>query len=210
MILYLVDLFGDLAFGLAEILDIVESPPGTGPLAGNFIVRVPEGLSVQKPLNLGDLITKKYSAMLALYSSFTRVAFDALLDTADVATADPASDGMFGSRSNIRVNQASYVRSGVVVLAGLAPAQALITWETFTITETDPENGTITRTYQEVPSDSAHITCQVSFDSGVTFLAALDGMVLNIPLINQGTNFMIRLTNTSGAPINVGSWALLY
>lgn len=205
-----IDLFGDISLGGASILDIIETSTGLSPLSGNFVVRVPEGLPVQKPLNLGDLITKKYAAFLAFYTSFTRVAYDDLLNTVDINLAASGTAGMFGERSSIRVNAAGLVQSQTVVLGGGAPAQALITWETFTISQTDAASGTVARNYQEVPSDSAHITCQVSFDNGSTWLAALDGMVLNIPLANRGTNFIIKLTNAFGTPLNIGSWALVY
>lgn len=207
---YSIDLFGDIAGGLAPILDIIETPTGTSPLAGNFVVRVPEGLPVVKPLNLGDLITKKYAAFLAFYTSFTRVAYDDLLNTVDLDLTAVGTAGMFGSRSSIRVNPAALVQSQTVVLGGGAPAQALITWETFTITQTDAANATIARTYQEVPSDSAHVTCQVSFNGGATWLSTLDSAVLNIPLADRGTNFKIKLTNAFGTALNIGSWALVY
>jgi hypothetical protein len=208
---YSIDLFGALTGPTpAPILDIIETPTGSSPLAGNFVVRVPEGLPVQKPLDLVDLITKKYAAFLAFYTTFTRVAYDDLLNTVDLDLAASGTAGMFGDRSAIRVNPAGLVQSQPVALVGGAPTQALITWETFTVTQTDDAAGTIARTYQEVPSDSAHVTCQVSFNNGASWLAALDGAVLNIPLVDRGTNFIIRLTNAFGTSLNIGSWALVY
>ena len=206
---YAIDVFGNPVSG-AAILDIIETPTGTSPLAGNFVVRVPDGLSVQKPTNLGDLITKKYSAYLAFYPIFTRVAYDDLLNPLDIDLSISHAYGMFGERGNIRINAAGHLQSLLVGLSGGAPTQALITWETHTITQTDLESTTVARTYTEVPSDAAHVTCQVSFDNGATWLTCLDGQVLWIPPVNRGTNFKIRLTNVYTTPLNISSWALVY
>lgn len=212
---FLIDQFGDTTsitprgIGTAAILDAIDTPTGMSPLNGSFVVRVPDGLPVQKPVDLGDLLTKKYLALLAYYANFTQVAFDPMMDAAniDLGTSKP---GKYGERSSIQLKGGGYVTSTMVTLVGPAPAQCLITWEAFTIAQTDILNSSVRRTYQEVPSDVSTSLCDVSFNNGVTWLAANDGQVLSVPIPARGTQFLIRLYNNLLTPLNIGSWALVY
>ena len=207
--LYLIDTFGSPVSG-STILDVVESPTGTTSLTGCFVVRVPEGLPVQKPTNLGDLLTKKYAAYLAYYASFTKIAYDDLLDTVDVNLVAAGTAGMFGDRGTIRLNAASIFTSNMKGLVAPNPTQALITWDIHTVSTTDVLTASVTRTYQEVASDATHLTCEVSFNNGATWLACTDGVALNIPLADRGVSFIIRLTNIFASAICLDSWAVLY
>ena len=76
--------------------------------------------------------------------------------------------------------------------------------------QTDVSSATVTRTYNEVPSDPANTTCEVSFNGGVNWLAVTDSMVVNIPPTTVGTSFVIKITNVSSSALNLGGWAVLY
>lgn len=207
---YKVDLFEPVILN-AKILGVESTATGTSTMAGNFVVRVPDGLSVQNPVDCSDLLTKKNAAQLAFYAGFTQIVSDDLLDTTGIDILAVGSSGMFGSRGNILVNPSSLMQSLTVGL-GSNPAQCLVTWETFVVTTTDPAAGQCSRVYQEIPSDGSNTTCEVSFDNGLSWLWAVDRQVLNIPLLNQGPNFKIRIHNVNATPmpLNIGSWSMCF
>jgi hypothetical protein len=96
--------------------------------------------------------------------------------------------------------------------SGLAsnPVQALITWDTFSNSDLDPKDGQFSRQYTEEASVSGNITASVSFDGGSTWNAALDGVVFDVPLVDRGTSFIIKLTNVSGRRLSLSGWNLLF
>ena len=91
-----------------------------------------------------------------------------------------------------------------------APSQVLVTWDTFSTSDSDPSNGQFSRNYNEESSVPGNIACQVSFDNGSTWGSALDGAVYDVPLAGRGTLFLIQFTNNSDSKLAVGSWSLLY
>jgi hypothetical protein len=91
-----------------------------------------------------------------------------------------------------------------------APSQVLVTWDTYSTSDSDPSTGQFSRNYVEEASVPGNIACQVSFDNGTTWGTALDGTVFDVPLTNRGTLFLIQFTNNSSNKLSVGSWSLLY
>jgi len=205
--LYLVDGFAN-PISSAGITDVRQGT--TAPLAGNFIVKVPDYLSVQNPTDATDLVLKKHQALLAYYAGTTNVAYDDLFDLTSVDLAAAQVGGVFGDRNIVSVYSGARFQSTAVTLA-LAPAQAYITWETFIVTLDDPSEGRAVPAYSEM---SMGFTCEVSFDNGAHFYTTTDGALLNIPVVGQGTDFIIRLTYTvplsPPIPLRVGSWAVIY
>jgi len=206
---YLVDLYGN-PLNTSSIIDVREPTNLQTITNGTFIIRVPDGASVQKPANLGDLITKKFAGLLAFYAGFTRITFDDLIDPSGIDTSAVGTLGTFGQRGSIQLYPGGVLTSVVTPLSGGTPAQVVVTWESFTLTSSDPKTDRFQRTYTEVPSSPSNVTCQVSFNGGGTFHTAVDGAVLNIPIPDQGTNFVIKLTNTSTGRLGIGSWAVIY
>lgn len=208
---YLVDLYGN-PMSTASIIDVREPTNLQTITNGTFVIRVPDGAQIQRPTptNLSALITAKFAGLLAFYAGFTRITFDDLIDPSGIDTSAPSTAGTFGQRGSIQLYPGGVLTSVVTPLTGGAPAQVVITWETFTLTSSDPKTDRFQRTYTEIPSSPSNVTCQVSFNGGVTFTAAMDGAVLNIPVPAQGTNFVIKLTNTSTGRLGIGSWAVIY
>ena len=91
-----------------------------------------------------------------------------------------------------------------------APTQTLVTWDTFTNSNSDSKSGQYGRQYTEEPNVPGLITCELSFNNGVTWGTAYDGTVYDVPSVGQGTSFKIRLTNASANRLSIGSWSLLY
>lgn len=207
---YLVDLH-DNPIATARINDVNVPLDGRSLCNGSFVVRVPPGVSVQDPANLADLKTKKYAGLLVWYAGFTTLDYDDLLDAVSVDMTDPQTAGKFGERATIGLNPGARLTSAVVPLSGAAPTQAVVTWETFEYEDVDSSSSRLLRSYHELDPDPV-TSCEVSFDGGLNFIAVTDGDggVVNIPLGMMGTNFIIRITNTSSQVVMIGSWAVIY
>lgn len=195
----------------SRIVDVVESVTGSTTLSGSCVVRVPDYVGVKDPVDLPDLITKKYLGLLAFYAGFQYITYDDLLEAADVDFAAPGLRGLFGERGSISIppnSMGGQFESITTVLSGAAPTQAVLAWEAYHLNVSDPSGSRLQRVYQE--ASASDLTCQVSFNGGATYLSATDGTVLSIPVLSQGTNFRIRFVNASGNRVYIGSWAVLY
>lgn len=292
--LYLIDRNGS-PLASSRILDVQEVTPHPNPLmavqakpqlSGRYVVKVPDGIPVSNPQNLGDLLTKKAQGFLLFYAGFTRVTFDDLTDTSNIdftaskgiicgqrgsivlepggvlqSLTIPLVAGLSGSGtatvtvagpivtvtgltgmspffvgnpltisgSSVPANNgtfpiASFISSTSVTITnpiastdtggdswalGLKPTQAYVTWDTFNYVESDSSAATYARQYNELPSVPAFLLAQVSFD-GVTFTPALADAALNIPVPQQGTSFIMQLTNSSTQRLGIGSWTVIY
>jgi len=211
--LYLVDLFAN-PLATTKIIDVHSGPDVLANGVG--VIRVPDYISVVNPVSANDLIIKKHLGILAFYAGFANIVLDDLFFLGDVNLVAPNVKGIFGERNVVRIFPGSKFQSTVVGLAGPPAPEAIITWETFESVTTDGATSRVLNTYREVPSTDPNFLCEVSFNNGVNFYPTLDGALLNIPLIGQGTQFIIRLTNNTPAPpgpfriLNVGSWAVVY
>jgi hypothetical protein len=219
--LYLIDRHGEsdgANFPQSRILDVQESVISTpGPsVSGRFVVKVPDGLPMDNPTQLGpdggpvvgSLLTQKALAFLQVYAGFTRVTYDDLLDTSNIDFSN--SVGIIaGNRASITLDAGGVLQSFSTPLTGSAPSQVFITWDTYVNVDSDPAFPLYSRQYEEVPSDPSNVLCQVSFD-GVDFLSTTDSAILNIPAPVIGTSFIMQLTNASNGPLSIGSWTLIY
>ena len=201
---YLVDQFYS-PVGSSTLIDVRNPDNGESFVNGTFVVRVPDGVSVKNPIDLTDLTTKKYAGILSFYAGFTVIVFDDFLDATGVDTVN-SSDVLLGERVTTGLQPGGVLQSPTVPLSG-APTVAVITWETFTHTDSDDKQQRFERTYVE--SDPDDYTCEVSFDNGANFNVTTDSAVLNIPVPEQGTNFIVRFTNTAGKSF-LGSWSLIF
>lgn len=207
---YLVDLFGSTP-SATKIIDVRTPANGQSLINGTFIVRVPDGVQVQKPANLADLITQKYTGLLSFYAGFTRIAFDDYLDASSIDTVAATTAGaLMGGKSSVALLPGGAIQTVAIPLTGGTPTVAVVTWETFQLTDTDVKTDRFQRTYAEVASSPSNVTCSVSFNGGGTFNSTMDGSILNIPLSGQGTSFILRLTNVSANRLGIGSWAVIY
>lgn len=205
---YLIDLFGN-PVGTASIIDVRDPTNAQSVINGCFVVRLPDGVPVNKPTTFNDLITKKYQGMLAFYAGFTRLTRDDLVDASGIDLANSSGIAM-GQRASISLAPGGIFQSVVVPLTGGVASQFVITWETFQFTDADPATDRFQRTYVEVPSSPSNVTCSVSFNSGGSFNATTDGNVITVLPADQGTNFVLRLTNASSGRLYLGSWAIVY
>jgi hypothetical protein len=207
---YLVDLY-DSPLSSAKINDVIAATTGTSEINGNLVVRVPGDVSVQNPADLADLLTQKYAGLLAAYAGFTEIVWDDLLDPLHVDLTYAGYSGKSGDRSTVAINPGAQFQSTLISpVPGVAPSQAVVTWESFKYVDDNPRDGRLIRWYCGLFSDDVS-ACEVSFNGGISFYGVTDGGVVNIPLASQGTDFIIRITNTSADEVlHLGSWAVLY
>jgi hypothetical protein len=195
----------------SEINDVRWNPPGSDTLilGGNFVVRLPDGVSIgpTDPTDLTDLLTKKYAGLLASHPMYTNIAYDDFTSTPGVSLAN-SSRIAFGNRCTTTfIGNPGVFQSAMVTLAS-TPTQALVVYETAYREDNNPIADRTQRIYVEL-DPAPYTTCQVSFDNGSTFLTTTNGALLNIPVPNQGSQFIIRITGTL-PKLGLDSWAVIY
>jgi hypothetical protein len=214
---YLISHFND------EINDVVGasgSPPQTLS-TGNYVVRVPDDVSVQNPTNLADLITKKYASVLGSSGLFTQVIYDDMLDGTGVNTG--ASTGVFlGKNGSVGLYPKHGAQTPLIQTTpynitwggpGAGPVQAILSYELFDFVDTDPMTSVYTRSYREVATD-VDVTAQISFNGGTDYFSTSDKALLSIPGGSTGTQVIIRFTRTTDINVRgrvyLGSWSVLF
>jgi hypothetical protein len=207
-----------------DINDVVtpQSVPPSTLITGNYVVRVADDTAVRNPSNLGDLLAKKYQAILGMHGLFTQVTYDTFFDAANVNLTN--SRGVFtGLKGHVGLYPVDLTNPVPVLQTdpygitwggpGAGPPQALVTYEVFTYVDDDPADAAFQRRYQELPPD-IDVSVDVSFDGGSTFLSIQDKALVSVPLSSRGTQLLLRFTRTSHvddvARVFIGSWAVLY
>lgn len=206
-VVYLFDLFANPVTG-APIIDVADPPSLETVINGCFVVRVPASVSIDNPTSLSSLITQKYQGLLSENAGFSYITYDEFSQDSDLSAY--SGSGIFGQRGTMVLTPGGTLQSGAIALSGSAPAQILVTWEVFSMSDSDPSSGTFQRTYTELPSTPSNLTCMVSTNGGTNYNATTDSSVLSIPGGQMGTSFKIQLTNASSERLYVGSWAVIY
>lgn len=208
---YLVDLFGNAGFPVnVSIIDVREPDSGQSLANGSMVVRVPDYIQVVRPTDLQDLLNQKYTGLLAFYAGFAEIAADDLIDPLHVDLVNSAGVRA-GLRNTVCIANGGFLRSTAYsLLPSPAPTVAVITWEVFEYVDTDPKTGMYEREYKEV--SASEFTCEISFDNWVNTNFVVNEGIFNVPLGQQGTDLIIRFTNTSapGRELFLGSWAVIY
>jgi hypothetical protein len=208
--LYLIDAHNPVLAD-SEINDTIPLEAGNSQLInGSFVVNVPFGTPVDgNPTDLTDLITKKYTGLLAYYPGFTYIDYEDGLDATGWDTSFAVSQGFSVGERMMTSLYGGGLQSNPVALTGAAPSEAIFTWEVFELTRTNPKDGVLNREYTE--SDASDISVIVSFNNGVNWYAVTDGVLLSIPPVGQGTTFLVSVTiTTPGTRRWLASWAVLY
>lgn len=198
----------------SEINDTIPLEAGESQLInGSFVVRVPFGVPIDgTPADLAELETQKFAGLLAFYPGFTYIDYDNGLDATGWDTS--SSNGVrLGERLCNSVTDYGTLYSNLVTLTGPAPASAVITWELFSLTlpadpTYDPKDGSFERYYTEEDASGLQVT--VSFDNGAHWYIVTDGVLFPIPLVGQGTDFIISFAMPADGRFWIGSWAVLY
>lgn len=211
--LYLINAHNNVLLN-SEINDTVNLAPGgseSRSLRGSFAVSLPFDIPLDGvPTDLNDLITKKYTGMLALYPGYQNIMFDEQVDAADWLFPPTTGTAIcsVGERQATSVTLGGTLESVTEVLAS-APSIVVVRWEAYVYGYDDVTGVAATRTYTE--ADPSVFDVSVSFNAGVTWNTVTNGMLFSVPLGAQGSNFKIRFQRSSG-PLRaqLGSWALIY
>lgn len=197
----------------SEINDTIPIEMGdTQIINGSFPVNVPFGVPIDgTPANLTELLSQKFTGLLAFYPGYTYIDYDEGVDATGWDAANSAGAGI-GNRGAAYANDGGYLSSNPLATTGAAPSAAIVTWEVFEVTGMSTENSKssvfVKRYGEKDPSD---LTVWASFDGGTTWINPVtDGVQFSIPGWQQGTSFVIRFSNSSGSRLWVGSWAVIY
>jgi len=210
--LYLID-GHNAVLANSEINDTIPLETGeTQLINGSFAIRVPFGIPIDgTPENLAELETQKFAGILAFFPGFTYIDYDDGLD-ATGWDATLTQGARLGSRMTTSFAAGGGSTSTLITLTGSAPTTVIVVWEVYEVTRPassdDPKDGVFTRLYTE--GDAVDFVCEVTFDNGVSWNTVVDGVLFAIPLADQGTQFKIRFTNSTGDRKWIGSWAVLY
>jgi hypothetical protein len=213
--LYLIDTHSAVLAN-SKINDTVSSPAGFAtdiPIRGSFVVNVPFDVPLDGiPQDLGDLITKKYLGILAMYPGYQNILFDEQIDSVGwvfpPTLGGSVAIGTMGNRQTNSVVSNGTLESGTTVLAS-NPQTCVLRWEAFEYTYDDTTSVQGQRNYREADPD--WFVVLVSFNGGSTWNIVQNGLIFSIPLVDQGANFRIAFQRTG--PIQklyLGSWALVY
>ena len=180
---------------------------------GSFVVSVPSGVRLPgngPPKTLTDLLTQKYQGLLALYPGYTSIVYDDLTDATGF-TIGSQTNVTLGARGHISVLNNGIALTNMHAL-GLSPADCIVTWEVFTLSQTDPADLTGGNRYQRYYTEglASSLTAEVSFDNGANYTTVTDGALTSIAPGVQGNQLILRFTNSSGSRKWLGSWAVIY
>ncbi len=181
-------------------------------LNGSFPINVPFGVPIDgTPADLTELLTKKFTGLLAFYPGYTNIDYDEGIDDSgwDAVNTTGAS---IGSRGATNVNFFGLMQSTFTALSS-TPSEAILTWEVYEITSAVVDNdkdGVRLRQYEG--KDASELSVQVTFNGGSSWFSGItDGVQFSIAPFNQGSSFGIRFwNNTYGNRLWVGSWAVVY
>ncbi len=195
-------------------LNEVRYNANSAPLTGHFVVRAPTDMPLAaEQQNLANLLTEKYAAVLAYFSTFANIVYEDFTTTPGVDTANSPGSSV-GVRCTTKLGRrvsgvGGVLQTNMTVLGG-APSVVSVTWEAFQVGTTNPVNGRLTQQFQELAS--SNLTVEVSFNNGATWTAVTDRAIQNIAVPDQGTDLVLRFTNASSpmSPVWLGSWAVLF
>lgn len=206
-----------------------------------FILNIPSGLDFD-PLRVGgggifpvqawsSIVAEKHAAIMAQYAGFGNVIFDDMEDGSGFNTASNFQGVILGGRGTMSLGpdgSGAQVRTLTVPL-GFPPSEVALWAEAFVYVEVlGAASGSqgyanpvqfypFKRYYRSLDSGgSQYLRYDLSFNNGATFINDITpGPILNVPLVDQGTNFILRIVRKAGvgAPtgrIFFGGWALVY
>lgn len=197
----------------ARIVDVVmtTSPTEEIRIDGLTPIKIPEGIRVNNPTNLTDLLRQKYDGMLAQYPGFTQMIHDELLEPSGVNTAASIySMRKSGSRGTIGGN---FQTVATAALSNIA--ECVLVCEHYTWRYVDLRDAGIQRYYVEEP-ETQHLS-QVSVNGGTTFATTTSGNVCTFLAGDQGSSVVVEFLSTlpsnlfvNNRLVHTGSWAVIY
>ena len=194
---------------------IVDTVMTTNPTAefrcdGLLPIKIPEGVRIENPSSLSDLLTQKYAGILAQFPGFVNILFDDLLDAAGVQlTAPPTYLRKSGSRGTIGGTFRTTAATAVAPVT-----QAVLVYEHYTWRYVDSRDGRVERYYVEAPESD--FTAGLRVKAGSSFQTTTSGSLVTFLLADQGTAVQAEFLASNPSPyidnrlVHTGSWAVIY
>jgi hypothetical protein len=192
-----------------DIIDVATATNGQTDSTGSTVVRIPDGVAIQSnPVDRATLLTEKYDGLLATYPGFTNIVADPCLDVLTFDTAQSFKVSLSsGLVNHCFLGLGSIATSAAVSLIS-TPTVCVLVWEEYSFQVSDDKTGRYQHTYVE--GSGSDLDCIVSFDNGLNTNPINNGEVLNIPVSDQGSDFILAFGNTSSNRVYLGSWALIF
>ncbi len=175
---------------------------------GGFVVSVSETLNFDPDhiFTLNQLLLAKTAAVLEYYPGFTTSVHDDLLDATGI-NAGTSVGCQIGGRKTVRVLPGGQVET-VAVALGSTPTQAIVTWQVFNLARTNDKTSRITVEYEDQPA--SELTVQASFNNGATYNTVVDGSLQTIAAPDQGSNLILRFSNSGPSVRGLSCWTVIY
>lgn len=213
---YLVDMHGTATTEAAiasssRIVDVILTTSSTAEFRcdGLVPIKIPEGVRIDNPTSVADLLTQKYDGILAQFPGFTNMERDALIDTAGVQTAAPPTKMR---KTGLRGTTGGTFRT-TVATAALSVTQAILVYEHYTWRYVDSRDGRVERYYIEAGDG---ITAGLRVKAGSAFQATTSGTLVEFLVADQGTAVQVEFLvsnpvfHIDNRLIHTGSWAVIY
>jgi len=194
-------------------------------ITGNYVVRIPDDVSVKNPTGLSNLLTKKYEGILGTYGSFTQIVYDDMLDSTGVdpsptlgaTLGEKGTVGLYHTIPSLPFTPQLVTTPQAIIWGGAppGPAQALLTYELFSYVDTDDKDAAFIREYKELAPD-VDVSVEVSFNGGGSYVPTTDKALISVPIPARGSVVVLRFTRlTAAGPgvedrVLIGSWAVLF
>lgn len=208
----------------SEINDVRTADDGSSVVNGNFVIRVPFGVKLgSDPTDVSDLITKKFTGLLASYPGFSNIVYDELVDAADIAVTSSAPvQYRLGDRGTVGYNNGfltptdAGLETTAVSTAPTSVSQCIVVAEFHRYVYTNPKTGRMERIYEEADAPDAYIA--VSSNGGTDYTAASNGQLVTIPAPQVGNSLRVlfsgfynpRSAFNPADVLQVSSWAVIY
>jgi hypothetical protein len=215
---YLVDLSTN------QINDVVSSTSSSPSvlITGNYVVKVESNIPIENPVDLSDLLTKKYLGILGSHGLFTQISYDDMLDPSNIDFTN--SRGVITGYNGVNGLYAKPPSGAVPILqttshsitwggSGLGPSEAILEYEVFTYLDVDQVGNPLNRYYQELSTD-LDLSVDISFNGGLNFFSTTNKALVTIPSYARGDQIVVKFTRetdvTSIPRVFIGSWSVLY
>lgn len=196
----------------ARIVDTILTTSPTAEIRcdGLLPIKIPEGVKINNPTSLSDLLTQKYLGLLAQFPGFTNILFDDLLDPSGVQlTAPPTYLRKSGSRGTIGGAFRTTAATAVSTVT-----QAILVYEHYTWRYVDSRDGRVERYYIEEPE--TNWTAGLRVNGGSSFQTTSSGSLVTFLLADQGTAVQAQFVASNPSAyvdnrlLHTGSWAVIY
>lgn len=196
----------------ARIVDVILTTSNTAEFRcdGLVPIKIPEGVKINNPSSVQDLLDQKYLGVLAQFPGFTNILSDSFIDATGVQlTSLPTAMRKSGLRSTI----GGTFRT-TAATAALTVTQAILLYEHYTWRYVDSRDGRVERYYVEASETS--LTAGLRVKAGSAFQTTTSGSLVEFLVADQGTAVQVEFLASNpdfyidNRLVHTGSWAVIY